>query len=251
MRSSKGKLKPTNWTKIMSFFRNLLLALAGAGFLAGCATDRSTGMAPGIELTDLASLPAPEGGYVTRVQPGDQLEINVVNSELLSGMYIVDDNGELVFPLIGAVAVKGDSPTRVGEKIAQRLSGRYVRNPDVRVVPTELSQPTVSIGGEVEKPGAYPARLSRTLARAINNAGGLSEYAKSEDVLVLRTVNGQNYIGAFNIEAIQRGNYPDPQIYADDIITVGDSPARRRLSQILQFMPLLSTTAILIDRVGR
>jgi len=236
---------------MMSIFRNFLLAVAGAGLLAGCATDRSAGLAAGIELTDLTALPAPEGGYVARILPGDQLEISVVNSELLSGTYIVDDNGELVFPLIGAVAVAGDSPTRVGEKIAARLAGRYVRDPDVRVVPTDLSQPTVSVGGEVEKPGAYPARHSRTLARAINNAGGLSEYAKSDDVLVLRTVNGQNYIGVYNIEAIQRGNYPDPQIYADDIITVGDSPGRRRLSQILQFMPLLSTTAILIDRVGR
>ena len=235
----------------MVFIRNLLLALAGAVLLAGCAANRATGAASDVELTDLESLPAPAGGYVTRIHPGDQLEISVVNSEPLSGVYIVDDNGELYFPLIGAVDVEGASPTEVGQRIAQRLRGQYLRSPDVRVVPTELSQPTVSVGGEVKKPGAYPARLSRTLARTINNAGGLSEYAKSEDVLILRTVNGQNYIGVYNIEAIQRGNYPDPQIYADDIITVGDSPARRRLSQILQFMPLLSTTAIFIDRVGR
>ena len=87
--------------------------------------------------------------------------------------------------------------------------------------------------------------------RVVNQAGGLAEYAKLDDVLVLRTVNGQRYIGAFNIQAIQRGNYVDPTVYPNDIIIVGDSPNRRRLDGILQFAPLLSTSAILIDRIGR
>jgi polysaccharide export outer membrane protein len=84
----------------------------------------------------------------------------------------------------------------------------------------------------------------------VNTAGGLSEFAKSDDVLVLRSVGDVTYIGVYNIEAIRRGNYPDPQIYADDIITVGDSPGRRRLQTILQLVPLLSTSAILVDRIG-
>ena len=50
------------------------------------------------------------------------------------------------------------------------------------------------------------------------------------------------------IEGIQRGNYPDPMIYPGDIVTVGDSPSRRTLESVLQFIPLLSTSAILIDR---
>jgi len=234
----------------MTTIRCFLVCLAAAGLLAGCATDRSVAGAPSIELTDLETLPPPEGGYVSRVRPGDQLEISVFSSEALTGTYIVDDNGELTFPLIGSVSVGGDSPTRVGEKIAQALSGQYIRNPEVRVIPSELSQPMVSIGGAVEKPGAYPARLSRTLARAINNAGGLAEYAKTDDVLVLRTVGETTYIGVYNIAAIHRGNYADPQIYADDVITVGDSPARRRLDNILQFVPLLTSSAIIIDRLG-
>ena len=227
-----------------------MACLAAVGLLAGCATDRTVASAPGIELTDLDSLPAPEGGYVTRVQPGDQLEITVLNSESLTGTYIVDDSGNLTFPLIGAVAVAGDSPTRVGQKIVERLSGRYIRDPNVTVLPTELSQPMVSIGGQVGKPGSYPARLSRTLVRAVNNAGGLAEYARLDDVLIMRTIGTTTYIGVYNIAAIQRGNYPDPQVYAGDIITVGDSPGRRRLDNILQFVPLLTSSAILVDRLG-
>jgi len=63
-------------------------------------------------------------------------------------------------------------------------------------------------------------------------------------------VSGRRYIGAYNIQAIQRGNYEDPAVYPDDIVVVGDSPNRRRLDSILRFAPLLSTSAILIDRIG-
>ncbi|MEC9068331.1 polysaccharide biosynthesis/export family protein [Pelagerythrobacter marinus] len=235
----------------MSIFRYFLGCFLAAGLLAGCAGgNRPVGLSPGIELTELDSLPVPESGYVTRVQPGDLLEITVLNSEELSGTYVVDDDGTLDFPLIGRVPVAGDSATTVGKKVASQLEGRFLLNPNISVIPSELSQPTVSVGGEVEKPGSYPARLSRTLLRAVNTAGGLSEFAKSDDVLVLRSVGDVTYIGVYNIEAIQRGNYPDPQIYADDIITVGDSPGRRRLQTILQLVPLLSTSAILVDRIG-
>jgi len=83
----------------------------------------------------------------------------------------------------------------------------------------------------------------------VNNAGGLSDYAKSEEVLVSRTVQGQKYIGVYNLTAIERGNYPDPAIYPNDVITVGDSPSKRLLQSVLAFVPLLTTTAILVDRV--
>lgn len=85
----------------------------------------------------------------------------------------------------------------------------------------------------------------------MNQAEGLSEYAEYDDVLITRIVDGQRYIGLYNIEAIQRGNYPDPVLYPNDIVMVGDSPGRRRLDNILQFVPLVTASAIVIDRLGR
>ena len=79
----------------------------------------------------------------------------------------------------------------------------------------------------------------------------LTDFAEVDDVLVMRKVDGQSYIGLYNIKAIQRGNYPDPVLYPNDIVTVGDSPARRRLQSIIPFVPILSTAAIIIDRLGR
>ncbi len=107
------------------------------------------------------------------------------------------------------------------------------------------------MGGQVDKPGDYPIDENMTLLRAVNTAGGLGEYAKLEETLVFREVGGQRYIGVYNLEAIQQGNYPDPQLYANDVVMVGDSASKRRLETILQFVPVLSTAVILIDRIGR
>lgn len=228
-----------------------LLAIAAAASLAGCATDRTFGTASQIEVTNLEQLPPPSGGVFYTIGPQEKLEIEVVGAEDLSGTFLTDAAGSVSYPLIGHLAVGGKSPSEASRMIEQGLRGKYLLNPQVRVIPEEFPPPSISVGGEVENPGAYPAIGNQTLLRVINQAGGLSEYAKLDDLLILRVVDGQNYIGVYNIQAIQRGNYPDPQLYPNDIIMVGDSPARRRLDNLLQFVPLLSSSAIIIDRLGR
>jgi len=232
-----------------SLVRSLALALAGALSLAGCA-DKSVGLSPTVEVASLSELPPPSTSTEQVIGPGEPLLVTVVGSDLLTGEYLTDSNGTIDLPLIGSVAVGGLDRAEAGQLIASRLRDRYILNPQVIVRPQSVQVPSISVGGEVERAGTYPAASSRTLTRAINNAGGLSDFAKSDDVLVLRTVNGQRYIGVYNIAAIQRGNYDDPAVYPDDVITVGDSPFRRNLQGVIGLIPLLSTAAILIDNSG-
>lgn len=228
-------------------FRGLALAL----LLAGCATDRSYGEAPSIEIADLDELPPPGVENLYVIAPQVPLKIEVVGAERLNGIYLTDGQGRISFPLVGLLDLNGLAPNEAADKIADLLRGDYLLNPQVRVIPNEIPPPTVSVGGQVQRPGEYPVLGRQSLLRVVNQAGGLAEYAKLDDVLVLRTVSGQRYIGAYNIQAIQRGNYSDPTVYPNDIIVVGDSPNRRRIDAILRFAPLLSTSAILIDRIGR
>ena len=72
---------------------------------------------------------------------------------------------------------------------------------------------------------------------------------KLDDVLIFREVDGRKYIGVYNLSAIYRGNYEDPALYPDDIVMVGDSPARRRAESLLQLFSLAITPVILIDRL--
>lgn len=228
-----------------------LFVLASVIALASCATDRSYGEAPGIEIAELEELPDPviENLYV--IGPQEALEIEVVGAERLSGTYLTDGQGRISFPLVGLLELRGLAPNDAAVLLADMLRGSYLLNPEVRVIPSEIPPPTVSVGGQVAKPGEYPVLGRQSLLRVINQAGGLAEYAKLDDVLVLRAVGGQRYIGAYNIQAIQRGNYADPTVFPNDIVIVGDSPGRRRLDSILRYAPLLSSSAILIDRIGR
>lgn len=232
---------------IKAFYR-VILGFGCAAALASCAGTPPIGQAANIEVTDLEELPKPKSSTEFTVGPQDSLEIIVTDSELLSGSFLTDGAGYISYPLVGDLYVAEKTPRQIAKMIEDRLRGEYVVNPQVRVRPANAVQPSISIGGQVTKPGTYSAATSQSLLRAINNAGGLAENAKKDDVLVMRIVDGQHYIGVYNIQAIQRGNYPDPVIFANDIVTVGDSPGRRQLETILGFIPLLSTSTILIDR---
>jgi polysaccharide export outer membrane protein len=82
-----------------------------------------------------------------------------------------------------------------------------------------------------------------TLQRAIARAKGVTDYASS-DVVVFRTVGDQRMAALYSLRAIQNGAYPDPDIYADDIVVVGDSPGRRLFQNVLQVLPLAITPLV-------
>jgi polysaccharide export outer membrane protein len=224
----------------------VLGCLLAAGLLSACAVDRSIGLAPGVQVTALEELPAPRGEISYAIGPQEKLAIDVVGAPSLSGTFLTDIDGNLAFPLIGKVDLAGKSPSEASELIADRLRGRFVLEPQVRVIPEEFPVPSISVGGQVKKPGSYPAVGRQTLLRAVNQAEGMTDFARVDDVLVFRTVNGQRYIGAYNMAAIERGNYADPVLYPNDIVVVGDSPERRRLETFLKLLPGFTTAAVLL-----
>lgn len=223
-----------------------IVVLAIAGLTASCAYDRSVGLAPEIEVTTLESLPAPRIETAYLIGPQEALQIEVVGAATLSGTYLTDVGGQLAFPLAGIVDIAGRSPTEAAQIIADKLRGQYLLDPQVRVIPKDFPAPSISIGGQVTKPGNYPAAGQPTLLRMVNLSGGLTDSARLDDVLILRTVANQRYIGVYNLGAIQRGNYPDPQLFPNDIVMVGDSPERRRLDILLQVLPPVITTAAIL-----
>ena len=128
------------------------------------------------------------------------------------------------------------------------LRAKYVRNPEVTVnIKTSVSQ-VVTIDGEVTEPGLYPVTNQMTLLRAIASAKGFSEYARADDVVILRSVGGQRMAGLYNVAAIRRGNYGDPPVYANDVIVVGDSPQRRLFRDFIALSPLIAAPLVAILR---
>ncbi|MEM7677766.1 MAG: polysaccharide biosynthesis/export family protein [Myxococcota bacterium] len=228
-----------------------LFPLLVAVCLSACTVDRTFGVDPAIEITDLEALPEPRGEIYYSIGPQEALDIYVVGADDLSGKFLTNEDGHIIFPYVGLVETGGKSPNEASALIATQLEGRVVLDPQVRVIPEEFPEPSISVGGQVKLPGAYPAIGRPTLLRVVNQAQGLDEYARKDDVLIMRDVDGQRYIGLYNLQGIERGNYPDPRLYPNDIVMVGDSPGRRRIDNILQFAPILTSSVILIDRLGR
>ncbi|UYY60290.1 polysaccharide export protein [Sphingomonas sp. S2-65] len=195
-------------------------------------------------------LPAPEredltaGDRPALIGPLDTIVVDVFNVPDLSREMQVDASGRIAMPLVGTVDARGKTAGELASAVEAALRGRYVRNPEVTVnIKSSVSQ-VVTVDGQVVEPGLYPVTNQMTLMRAIASAKGLAEFARQEDVVILRTVSGRRMAGLYNIASIRRGAYDDPAIYANDVIVVGDSPQRRRFRDVVSLAPLLAAPLI-------
>lgn len=231
------------------------LIAAAALALGGCASSGGDfGTAPGLEVVAGDNLPPPTVADLSanerpyRVGPFDVLRIDVFGSEELSAKELrVDGSGRINFPLIGTMEVAGKTPEEISDMMADRFRGRYIRNPQVTVNVREIVSQTVTISGEVKKAGVYPVIGRMTLIKAIASAEGWTEFSQKGEVVVLRTVNGQEYAALYDMRAIERGRYADPEIYANDVVVVGNSESRRIFRDILTASPLIAPVFLLLN----
>jgi len=234
-----------------------LIALFGGLALTACGNGPRLGeTAEPMAVSKTAELPPPSGADLVvasspyHIGPFDKLDVTVFGVPELSGKFQVDAAARLSLPLAGTIDAAGLTPAELASAIDQRLRGTYVKNPQVTVNLNETTSQVYTVDGQVTQPGSYPALGNISLMRAIANAKGASEYARLDDVVVFRSVQGKPMAALYNLGAIRRGLYPDPKIYANDIIVVGDSASRRMFQQFLQVAPLL-TTPIVVALQGR
>jgi protein involved in polysaccharide export with SLBB domain len=164
--------------------RAMMVAVIGfaAGMtLVGCA---STGSAPSAGFATMA----PDQAGETRLRNGDQIQVRLDTStdESKGPQAIdaeIDENGEISLPLINHVKAEGLTPSELSE----RIQANYVPRFYIRCTVTVLA--TVRffyVGGEVRAPGRYNWSEDMTLLKAINTAGGFTDYANRGKVEVAR-----------------------------------------------------------------
>ena len=229
----------------------LLLLLSTA--LASCGSSQlgSVGTASDVKVVEQGSLPEPmrvdlfEQSRPYLIGPFDKLTIDVFGIEELSTKEVqTDAGGRISFPLAGIMEAAGKTPSELEVEIEDRLRGQYVRDPQVSVNLKETVSQVVTIDGQVREPGLYPVVGKMTLMRAVAVAKGTSEFAKLDDVVIFRTVNGQKLAALYNLKAIRRGYYNDPEVFANDVVVVGDSTARRLFKDAIQLVPLITTPLV-------
>ena len=234
----------------MTCVRQLLVALLACS-IAACSNGPRLGEGPEpLTVTKLSDLPPPMGADLVvasspyRIGPFDKLQVTVFGVPELSGKFQVDAAARLSLPLAGTIDAAGLTPAELAQAIDARLRGNFVKNPQVSVNLEETTSQVYTVDGQVGQPGSYPALGNITLMRAVANAKGAGEFARLDDVVVFRSVGGRPMAVLYNLGAIRRGTYPDPKIYANDIVMVGDSKSKRLFQQFVQMFPLLTTPLV-------
>ena len=119
---------------------------------------------------------------------GDEVSITVFGEPDLSLSEKIDQNGLLNYPLLGALQASGLTVTDLENSITGKLKGKYLVDPDVRVSVAEYRQ--VYLNGEIGNPGGYSFKPGMTLNNVISLAGGYTEKASKERVILTRVIDG-------------------------------------------------------------
>jgi polysaccharide export outer membrane protein len=231
--------------------RKFCIVFLMASALTGCAGHKPLQSTQQLTVVDgLSVLPPPGRGDLTAsdrpalIGPLDTIQVDVFNIPDLSREMQVDASGRIAMPLAGTLDARGKTAEELAQTVEAALRARYVRNPEVTInIRNSVSQ-VVTIDGQVVEPGLYPVTNQMTLMRVIASAKGLSEFARQEDVVILRTVGNRRMAGLYNIAEIRRGAYDDPPVYANDLIVVGDSPQRRLFRDLVALSPILAAPLI-------
>lgn len=225
--------------------------MAFAVLLGGCAEDRFVGR-PGLAVTQQAPLPEPLATDLVSAPrpqvlgPFDQVSIDVFGLPEFSRTVTIDRSGNVALPLAGEVPAAGKTPTELGLAVTERLRQNHVRDPRVTINVTQVVSQVVTVAGQVRQPGLYPVTGRMTLMRAIARAQGQSDLAREDLVLVFRRVNGKDMVGLYDLRAIRQGIYEDPEIFANDVVQVDESRARRLFNLVIASSGLIAAPLVAI-----
>jgi len=211
--------------------------------------------------------------YIIRLKPLDQITVvvNSKNPELampfntstsfnaLNGMVTnstanesslqvltVDSKGNIVLPVIGKLKVGGLTREEAEAKIEKMIiEGDYIADPKVNV---RFANLTVSILGEVTKPGRYNINKDQlTIFEALALAGDMSIYGSREDVAVIREKDGKSIVTKLDLRSQDVFSSPAFYIEQNDVIIVSPNKYKAATAEINQnrsFWISLTSTAI-------
>lgn len=188
-----------------------ITAPATAGATAG-AQQRATSPSSAISTGG----PIDPNRYVIGAE--DSLQISVWKDPTLSATVPVRPDGMISMNLIGDLKAAGLTPMALSADIAQRLK-KYIQDPVVTVVVLGVNSQRIFTVGEVNKVGPIMLTPGMTPLEAIVSAGGLTQFANSKHIYILRTIAGKQEKIPFNYKQALKGeNQGVPLIPGDTIV---------------------------------
>ena len=146
-------------------------------------------------------------GSEYRLGSEDLIESFVYKEPDLTTTVVVRPDGMISLPLVGEIQATGRTAPELQAEIALKLR-EFIADPVVNVIVKEINSPKISVFGEVRKPDIFPIKQRMTVLNAIALAGGFTEYAKRDRVIVIRDGSlGQERI-KLNLKALIKDGAP-------------------------------------------
>lgn len=168
-----------------------------------CAGAMGSAQAPQAGATQRSGAPAPAPAvspdYV--IGPTDVLSIVFWGDRDLSTEVTVRPDGKISLPLLNDVVAAGQTPEQLRHRLAD-AARRFVQSPVVTVVVRQVNNNRAFITGQVAHPGPYVLSGPTTVLQLIAMAGGFTEFAKKNEVLITRIENGTQVAFSFSYDDV-------------------------------------------------
>jgi polysaccharide export outer membrane protein len=153
------------------------------------------------------------------IGPQDSLQVTVWKEPTLSGTVPVRPDGMISLVLVGDLPAAGLTPMALSADITQRLK-KYIQDPVVTVVVLGVESQRIFLVGEVTKVGPLMLTPGMTTLQAIVTAGGLTQFANSKRIYILRKVAGKEEKMPFNYKQALKGDSQGVSLLPGDTIVV-------------------------------
>ena len=161
------------------------------------------------QLPSTKGLDLPQG---YRIGAGDVLQI-VVWRETDASVpeAVVRSDGRISLPLIGDIEAAGLSPAELETSLVRRLS-QFYNTPVVSVLTKAINSRWVYVSGNVKREGPVALTRPMNVLQALQEAGGLSEWARKTKIYVLRKSGGKQEKLPFNYKAVINGGHLEQNV---------------------------------------
>jgi polysaccharide export outer membrane protein len=180
----------------------MLAVMALGALLAACSASIPSVSTLAKEQQSTQPAVSSEDSYV--LGPGDLLAVDVWKEPELSKQTSVRLDGKISLPLVNEVDAGGLTCSQLRTQLTEKYQS-FVTAAVVSVTVVEARSKKIYVSGKVAKPNEYPLQKNMTVAQAISLAGGLTEWADSSDLKLIRKIKGVQKTFRVNFAAIVSG----------------------------------------------
>ncbi len=169
------------------------------------------------ETVDAAAKQDP-GPASYKIGPGDVLSISVWKEEGMQLEVLVRPDGEITFPLAGELKAGGLTTKALSDELVKKLK-KYIPHPSVTVSVLQSVSNKIYVIGKVNRPGEFTATGYMDVLQALTMAGGLTPYADSDEIKIIRRTKTGSQMKLFDYDEVISGERLDMNI----ILKAGDT----------------------------